>query len=158
MPPRVLALSKAFGGGPLSDLPNAASVTTHQVRHGDLLVFATDGVWDNLSPVDLLALVSKQMTGFQAWVNGDSGTEVSDKIYDLIRDGGIAKEMENSLQTMLAVNIVGEAKAASVDVRRDGPFAKEVHKHYPHEDWHGGKVDDICVVVAVVVEAGKDLP
>jgi protein phosphatase PTC7 len=37
----------------------------------------------------------------------------------------------------------------------DGPFAKEVQKYYPNEDWRGGKVDDICVVVAIVVEEGK---
>ncbi|KAL9130792.1 MAG: hypothetical protein Q9217_001095 [Psora testacea] len=152
VPPRVLALSRAFGGGPLSDLPKDASVTTHQVRHGDILIFATDGVWDNLSPVDLLRIVSRQMTGYQAWVNGDKGTEVSGKIYELTKEGGIAKHVENSLQTTMAVNIVGEAKAASVDIRRDGPFAREVQKHYPHEEWHGGKVDDICAVVAVVVQ------
>ncbi|KAG8530852.1 uncharacterized protein KY384_004209 [Bacidia gigantensis] len=151
VPPRVLALSKAFGGGPLHDLPKDAGISTHEVRHGDVLVFATDGVWDNLNPTDLLKIVSRQMTGFQAWVNGDKGTEVSDKIYDLAKDGGIAVQVENSLQSTLAVNIVGEAKAASVDHKRDGPFAKEVQRFYPHEDWHGGKVDDICVVVAVVI-------
>ena len=158
VPPRILALSRAFGGGPLNDSPKDASVTTHEVRHGDIVVFATDGVWDNLSPVDLLRIVSRQMMGFQAWVNGDKGTEVSDKMHELTKEGGIAKRVENSLQTTLAVNIVGEAKAASVNMRRDGPFAKEVQKHYPHENWHGGKVDDICVVVAVVVQADKGSP
>ncbi len=39
-----------------------------------------------------------------------------------------------------------------MDTSRDGPFAKEVKKYYPNEAWHGGKVDDICVVVAVVQE------
>ena len=151
-------MSRAFGGGPLSDLPKDASVTTHRVRHGDVLVFATDGVWDNVSPVDLLRVVSRQMTGFQAWVNDDKGTSVTDKIHELTREGGIAERVENSLQTTLAVNIVGEAKAASVDTRRDGPFAREVQKYYPHEDFHGGKVDDICVIVAVVVQAEDDSP
>ncbi len=44
------------------------------------------------------------------------------------------------------------ARAASINTSRDGPFAKEVKKYYPHETWHGGKIDDICVVVAVVQE------
>jgi protein phosphatase PTC7 len=44
------------------------------------------------------------------------------------------------------------AKQASVNTKRDGPFAKEVKKYYPHEGWHGGKVDDICVVIAIVSE------
>ena len=155
VPPKILALSRAFGGGPLHDLPKDAGLTTHAVRHGDILVFATDGVWDNLSPTDLLKIVSRQMMGFQAWTNGEKGTEVSEKIHQLVQGGGIAKPTEDNLQATLAVNIVGEAKAASMDTKRDGPFAKEVQKHYPDEDWHGGKVDDICVVVAVVVQDRK---
>ena len=58
---------------------------------------------------------------------------------------------EDNLQTSLAVGIAGEAKVASEDVGRDGPFAKEIRKRYPDEEWRGGKVDDICVVVAVVL-------
>ena len=148
-------MSRAFGGGPLHDMPKDAGVTTHEVRHGDVLVFATDGVWDNLSPTDLLRIVSRQMVGFEAWINGTDGTKVSDKIHELTEEGGIALQVENSLQTTLAVNIVGEAKAASMNTKRDGPFAKEIHKYYPDEDWHGGKVDDICVVIAVVIQNNK---
>ena len=158
VPPRILALSRAFGGGPLHDMPKDSSVTTHEVRHGDVLVFATDGVWDNLSPTDLLKLVSRQMMGFEAWVNSSKGTEVSDKIYKLTEEDGIALQVENTLQTNLAVNIVGEAKSASMNTKRDGPFAKEIHKYYPDEDWHGGKVDDICAVIAIVIQDNKDLP
>lgn len=115
-------------------------------------MFATDGVWDNLSTTDIMKIVSRQMNGFHAWVAGEKGTTVSENLHELTREGGIPKHHENTLQTLLAVNIVGEAKAASMDTRRDGPFAKEVQRHYPQENYHGGKVDDICVVVAIVVE------
>ena len=156
VPPRVLALSKMFGGEQLHDLPRDSNFSDHQVRHGDILVFATDGVWDNLSTLDMLKIVSRQMLGFQAWSTGENGTTVTKSLDDLTKEGGIAKgTVENSLQTVLAVSIVGEAKQASQNTRRDGPFAKEVHKFYPHEDYHGGKVDDICVVVAVVVDTNK---
>jgi protein phosphatase PTC7 len=57
-----------------------------------------------------------------------------------------------TLQSALATELVTAAKRASINSKLDGPFAKEVHKYYPHENWHGGKVDDICVVVAVVNE------
>lgn len=152
IPPKVLARSRIFGSMPLHDFPRDASITHHQVRHGDVLVFATDGVWDNLNSSELLQIVSRHMTGFQAWRAGDEGTEIGEQLDALTQEGGIPKEKENTLQTMLAVAITGEAKAASLDTRRDGPFAKEVHKFYPHEDYHGGKVDDITVVVAVVVD------
>ena len=156
MPPKILALSRLLGGKQLNDSPADSDDTAHQVRHGDILIFATDGVWDNLSQLELLKIASRQMTGFQAWVTGDNGTEVSDALYELTQEGGIPKQHENTLQTLLAVNIVGEAKAASLNTRRDGPFAKEVQRHYPDENYHGGKVDDICVVVAVVVRTEKD--
>ncbi len=88
------------------------------------------------------------MTDSQAWIlSGDqNGISVSDSLDILTRDGG------EVLQTKLATHIVGEAKSASLNSRRDGPFAREVQRRYPGENYRGGKVDDICVVVAVVVE------
>ncbi|MCJ1394887.1 hypothetical protein MMC18_007767 [Xylographa bjoerkii] len=150
--PKLLARSVAFGHKPLSDLPKDASVTDHTVKHGDVLVFATDGVWDNLSSPDVMKLVSKYMTGFNGWMDGKDGVAASDQLDVLTTEGGIAKDRENTLQALLAVAITGEAKAASENAKLDGPFAREVQKYYPGEDWHGGKVDDICVVVAVVVK------
>ena len=152
IPPKVLARAKIFGGSPLSDYPRDASVTSHQLRHGDVLVFATDGVWDNLSSTDVLQIVSRHMTSFQAWSVGEKGIEVADAIRGLTLKGGIPKKHEDSLQTLLAVTITGEAKMASMNTKRDGPFAKEVQKFYSHEDYHGGKVDDICVVVAIIIK------
>ena len=152
IPPKVLARSRALGGKPLSDYPKDATVTGHQLRHGDVLVFATDGVWDNLSSLDLLKIVSRHMTGFQAWETSERGMTISNSIHTLTETGGIPKEFENSLQATLAVAITGEAKLASLSTKTDGPFAKEVQKYYPHEEFHGGKVDDICVVVAIVVK------
>ena len=152
IPPKILALSRLFGGNQLSDSPEDSNDTSHEVRHGDVVMFATDGVWDNLSALELLRIVSRQMTGFQAWKTGEKGTTVSKTLDDLTQPGGISKLHEDTLQTLLAVNVVGETKAASMNTKRDGPFAKEVQKLYPGEDFHGGKVDDICVIVAIVVQ------
>ena len=136
----------------MNDSPEDSNDSSHQVRHGDVLIFATDGVWDNLSPHELLNIVSRQMTGFQAWETGENGTTVSERILALTQDGGIPKQYENDLQTLLAVNVVGEAKAAGMNTKRDGPFAKEVQRLYPHENFHGGKADDVCVIVVVVIQ------
>ncbi|KAM0794648.1 5-azacytidine resistance protein azr1 [Usnea florida] len=152
VPPRILALSQLFGGKQLHDSPEDSNDSSHVVRHGDVLIFATDGIWDNLSTQDMLKIVSGQMTGFHAWETGGKGTIVSERIHDLTREGGISKQYENTLQTLLAVNVIGEAKAASMNSQRDGPFAKEIQKFYPHEDFYGGKVDDLCVIVAIVVQ------
>ncbi|MCJ1445989.1 MAG: hypothetical protein MMC23_006494 [Stictis urceolatum] len=156
IPPEMLARSRAFGGEPLHDFPKDSSVTHHSVKHGDVLVFASDGVWDNLSPADVLRLTSHYMTGFNGWRSTKEGSLlVSDEIKALTEDGGIQAQ-EKTIQSLLAVAIAGEAKVASMDQRRDGPFAREVHNYFPNDDWHGGKVDDICVIVAVTVQNGRE--
>jgi protein phosphatase PTC7 len=58
-----------------------------------------------------------------------------------------------TLQSLLAATIAGEAKLASMDLRRDSPFAKEAQRYYPGDYYRGGKVDDIAVLVIVAVEA-----
>lgn len=152
IPPKILARARIFGGDPLSDYPGDASVTTHQLRHGDILIFATDGLWDNLNSTDVLRITSRYMIELQAWEIGEKGVVVSENIRNLTLDGGIRQEHGPNLQTLLAIAITGEAKMASLNSKRDGPFAKEVKKFYPGEEYHGGKVDDICVVVAVVMQ------
>ena len=100
------------------------------------------------------------MTDSHAWIlnENQNGISVSDSLNTLtITNSNKNKHEEQKrvhlqLQSKLATNIVSEAKSASLDTRRDGPFAKEVQRHYPGENYRGGKVDDICVVVAVVVE------
>ncbi|KFY23712.1 hypothetical protein V493_05694 [Pseudogymnoascus sp. VKM F-4281 (FW-2241)] len=156
IPRAMRMMTQAFGGTQLNDMPKDSAVSKHSVRHGDVLVFATDGVWDNLSSWDILRLVSRLMVGADAWTHSDDGIMVNEGLSDYIRkDITEGTDQAQSLQTFLAIGIASAAKAASINRRIDGPFAKEVQKHYPHEMWTGGKVDDICVVVAVVVENGK---
>ncbi|TVY89453.1 Protein phosphatase 2C-like protein, mitochondrial [Lachnellula willkommii] len=157
VPPKILAQAAAFGGMQLCDMPKDAHVSQHSLRHGDVLVFASDGVWDNLSSQAILKIVSKIMVGARAWVHTEKGIKVGDGLPSFIMadDGKSGAEDIPSLQSFVAVGITHEAKAASVNTKLDGPFAKEVQRVYPHDNWHGGKVDDICVVVAIVCEEGK---
>ncbi|KAF4983277.1 hypothetical protein FZEAL_1262 [Fusarium zealandicum] len=156
VPPSVAARMAAFGGAQLSDLPRDADVTQHSLRHGDVLVFATDGVLDNLFNQDILRIASRVLFATGAWAMTDAGgARVADSLDPAVQlpeasEGKTEKTV--TLQSALATEIVAAAKRASVNTKLDGPFAKEVHKYYPHENWHGGKVDDICVVVAVVNE------
>lgn len=154
-PHRMMVQMAVFGGAQtLSDQPKESSVTHHRVRHGDVLVFATDGVWDNLSPQDVLGLVSRNMVDLGAWVEKHGAMEVGDKLSELAQATSNRKADGASLQAKIAIAIAKEAKDTGLDTRRDGPFAKEVQKYYPGENWHGGKPDDIAVVVAVIVGHG----
>ena len=157
LPKRVLAQMSTFGSVQFRDFPKDANVSHHSLRHGDVLVFATDGVWDNLSSQDILRVVSRLMVGARAWEHTPDGIQVGSELRHFIEidDASSGAEEIPSLQSFLAVGITREAKAASVNTKKDGPFAREVQKRYPFEYWRGGKVDDICVMVAIAVEDGK---
>ena len=155
-----------FHGGatPFHDLPDDANVTHHQLRHGDVLVFGTDGVWDNLSPQDALEIVSRVMLAAGAWVETAQGMELGESSLRRLAKkrtagstGGGSSSSSSSkddtaLTALLALAITKEAKEASLNGKRDGPFAREVQRYYPDENWHGGKADDICTVVAIALE------
>ncbi|EON96838.1 putative 5-azacytidine resistance protein azr1 protein [Phaeoacremonium minimum UCRPA7] len=163
VPPSILRRMAAFGGTQLSDLPRDAEVSRHRLRHGDVLVFASDGVWDNLFNQDILRIVSGVMKRRGAWVNGSAGIGVAPDLRPLTSPedappsagGGGGGQ---TLQSLLATEITHAAKAASVNTKLDGPFAKEVKKYYPNETWRGGKIDDICVIAVVVSESKAEAP
>jgi protein phosphatase PTC7 len=161
-----------FGSLHYAESPADADVYSHPVSHGDVIILATDGVWDNLSPEDVLNVVCGIMVRFQAWVLDDGGNvAVGDSLTSIAEDcmasGSDAqksksnnKESSNStlnpgrfgLSSILASTMVREAKAASVNMNRESPFGRSVKKEFPYEQWRGGKVDDICVVAGVVLE------
>lgn len=132
-----------FGGSPYSDSPQDARVTFHELSHGDVVLFATDGVWDNLSNQEILGTVSEVMMKEKAWEAGEDGIAPTPRLKYIADD---------DLVTSVATTLVALAKKRSQDTKLDGPFAKEVQRLYPTENYHGGKVDDICVVAVVVLE------
>lgn len=175
IPPRMRAQANIFGGGYLEDFPRDAAVTNLHMQHGDVLMLATDGVFDNLNNQDILKIVSSRMVATGAWTaEPEVGVGISESIGQLTMAGGLAhvlsaaassgkvssKETEElktlestvTLQSLLAASISGEAKMASVDFRRDGPFAKEAQRYYPGDHYHGGKVDDITTLILVAVD------
>lgn len=156
IPAEIMTQASIFGGLPLHDSPDRADVADNQLQHGDVVVFATDGVWDNLSSQDILNIVSRLMRERGAWEKtGDRGFVVSDKIASLIASTPAEQNRKASLASVVASHIAGEAKTSSMDRKRDGPFAKAVQREFPMDPWHGGKVDDITVLVMIAVENAK---
>lgn len=170
IPPRMRAQANIFGGAFLEDFPRDASVTNVQMQHGDVLMLATDGVFDNLNNQDILKLVTSRMVMTGAWTaEPGQGVGISNSLHSLTVPGGLAsafpppanskesKDLDQiestlTLQSLLAASISGEAKTASVDFRRDGPFAKEAQRYYPGDYYRGGKVDDITTLILVAVD------
>ncbi|RAL01577.1 type 2C protein phosphatase PTC7 [Aspergillus ibericus CBS 121593] len=178
IPPRMRAQASIFGGSFLEDLPRDAAVTNLHMQHGDVLILATDGVFDNLNNQDILKLVTSRMVLTGAWsATPDSGIRPSEDLKQLTGPEGLTsllpspsaspsdpdspkasspstREQTYTLQSLIAATIAGEAKLASMDMRRDGPFAKEAQRYYPGDWYRGGKVDDISVVAVVAVDEG----
>jgi len=153
-----------FGGrGPLGDQPRDAAVSTHTFQHGDIVIFATDGVWDNLFEDEILNLVMSECKHFDV-VEDSSSSSINTKalvsatrdreVYPQFADQKLKRE-DRSLQAAIATSIVQASKVAGENEKRDGPFAKAVQKAYPYETWHGGKADDISVVVLIALEESK---
>ncbi|OQO06214.1 hypothetical protein B0A48_08802 [Cryoendolithus antarcticus] len=160
IPARMRVQQSIFGSSAtFSESPAQADVTHHKIAHGDIVIFATDGVLDNLSASDILATVTKVMEDAGYWskaTDGKSGTETKLNA-TLVQEIPVVvtKESRDSyLPGRVARAIMTEAKSAGLDSKRNGPFAKEVKKAYPHENWQGGKEDDIAVVVAIAVRNG----
>ncbi|KLJ12297.1 hypothetical protein EMPG_12640 [Blastomyces silverae] len=178
VPPLMRIQSSIFGGRVFEDLPHHANVTNLKMQHGDVLILATDGVLDNLFNQDILNSITDQMTTTGAWnVTSESGIRVAADLDKFTHEGGLIPEPKVSsalandppsqqpipnaqtrhlpLQSLLALTVVRQAKVASMDRHRDGPFAKQAQRYYPWDRWRGGKTDDICVVVVVAVEEGR---
>lgn len=101
------------------------------------------------------------MLDYNVWRDNDGvGIKISDDLEPLTKSiethvpAGEGKGPQ-TLQSLLAMAVAFEAKKASHNQRREGPFAREVRRYYPNERWRGGKVDDIAVLVLVAVEEGK---
>ncbi|EAU38728.1 conserved hypothetical protein [Aspergillus terreus NIH2624] len=156
--PRMRTQASIFGGAFLEDFPRDAAVTNLQLQHGDVLMLATDGVFDNLNNQDILKLVTSRMVLTGAWTATlDLGIKPSANLDQLTAPDDKPASDPNqisTLQALLAATIAGEAKLASMDLRRDGPFAKEAQRYYPGDYYRGGKVDDICVLILIAVEEG----
>ncbi len=154
VPKRMEAQYAIFGGEAthFSETPAQAEIVKQQLRHGDVVVFATDGVWDNISAQETLGLVTRVMMEHGYWKNDSQETTLDSALISALPSKVYATQQEKFLPALLATAIMREAKNAGLDHRRDGPFAKEVNARYPNEGWRGGKPDDIAVVVCVAVD------
>ncbi|PFH61744.1 hypothetical protein XA68_16364 [Ophiocordyceps unilateralis] len=131
----------------LGDRPDDADVVYHSVRHGDILILATDGLLDNQYGHDILRKVNHVMLSSGAWQPTQSrGLGVSDNLRSLIDMGSGCP-----LHTELARVLTRSARTASLS-NVDGPFAKKVQQHDPAAHYFGGKQDDITVVVGIVCD------
>jgi len=127
------------------DTPEKAGTSTHQLQEGDVVLFATDGVWDNLYlKGDILEDISAKMLKTHCWKKKKDGTIAvsSEHLAAAVRDAS------GALHTTLARAVVAMAKTESMGrTKARPPSEKWFGPHIP-----GGQKDDITVVVTVVTK------
>ncbi|POS84759.1 hypothetical protein EPUL_003120, partial [Erysiphe pulchra] len=146
--------SAVYGTPYLQDAPEKADITQKNLEHGDVFIIGSDGLWDNLFNSDILEIVSQAMLRAQAWKYSSSkGFSVGKNLAATLSSPDRSRRSKlESLHRTIATRITAEANAASTNKLRESPFSQEVHMAYPNNGYNGGKIDDICVIVAIVCE------
>lgn len=123
------------------DMPSDADIGRHDLRHGDVVIFATDGVTDNVFVHDILRLVISHMESSFSWYRDD--------------DGELQCSATPARGETLAANIVRLAYRNSIDPHYDSPFSFSLRQSLAIYTL-GGKADDITVMVMLVHEQEID--
>ena len=113
------------------ETPFDADTASISVMAGDIILLATDGLFDNLDLDEIVAEVSKWEDEWFASVGGD-----------LQLRGSNSQEALDAL----ARRMVEKARELSLDTKRDSPFALLAKEN--DIMWGGGMPDDTTVVVA----------
>ncbi|EZG81164.1 putative protein phosphatase 2C [Gregarina niphandrodes] len=115
---------------PAQDAPKHAHCFDLRVEEGDLLLMASDGLWDNLWPWEISSLCTLTLTPLEALILHDD---------TLLTEG-----------TDIARALTEAASWKSQDPRSSTPFAKNYTAECGMPGFTGGKWDDITVIAAWV--------
>ena len=126
--------------GSISNKPRDADTWECSLRHGDLIIVGTDGLFDNVDakielPQFAKFIKEKHHASYQSRHAGKQTDSLAE---------------DREFVDALATNLVEYAKICQNSTTKQSPFEREAARygiHYP-----GGKVDDIAVVCCLVVE------
>jgi len=120
-----------FQVGEGGDNPELAEVKLHQINLNDVIILATDGLWDNLSNEQII-LILKKYYDIQKEEAAKNNIEIKDPL---------------TIQPKRASEVLTyTAEYVSLDQNYVSPFATRSKGLY-----RGGKHDDITVIVAQVI-------
>ncbi|PWN22073.1 hypothetical protein BCV69DRAFT_307308 [Microstroma glucosiphilum] len=150
IPAKVMEQWKRENGGQSPSLecrPDMANRWECNLKHGDLVIVASDGAWDNVWGKEWVALVrflrEKHHEAFesQRQQNESAAASVSPDL---------RWKEEKTLVEVVAYNALQYTLMCQFSEKKRSPFEAEAEKSRLR--YSGGKVDDIAIVVAMVVE------
>lgn len=115
------------------ETPADADTASIPIMPGDLIILATDGLFDNMDLDDIVQVVTQWES--EHFPSSMGAIDPAVPAHDTIQ--------------LLAKKLVNVAREVSLDSRRDGPFALLAKEN--DILWSGGMPDDTTVVVARVV-------
>jgi protein phosphatase PTC7 len=134
-----------------SDTPSKAAFNEFQCEQGDIIVIASDGMFDNIFEEDIIKLLKRLNLGNPK--EHFKTTEVIRKRTDS-RDSGNESDGSSSISSFMQIltkgvqTLVEFTRIRANDRNYESPFQKEAAKH--NKSYNGGKVDDITILVSVV--------
>lgn len=135
-----------------NDLSTAA-VSSIPLREGDIIILASDGIWDNLWHSTIVWLVSQYTRRRSANTRLSNTPSVLERsaFSSSIRDEPVPGETSFPHDALknLAFDIASRACLAAHDHTAQTPFAERARRR-GHSNGRGGKLDDITVVVSEV--------
>lgn len=121
------------------------------LQHGDWIIMGTDGLWDNVFSSNIVDLVVRQTSGDTDGSPKESGAAAST---DNCSDGGSTASdcspANGEEAQMIAQQLAEFAVKVANDERGASPFAVNAQK--AGHLFLGGKVDDITIISALVVD------
>lgn len=119
------------------ETPNDADTASIPVMPGDLIIMATDGLFDNVDLHEIVDLITQWEKEHFPSAQGALDTS-------FLGHGPVQA---------LAEKLVNVAREFSLDKNRDGPFALLAKEN--DIMWGGGMPDDTSVIVARIIKAEK---
>jgi protein phosphatase PTC7 len=119
--------------GERGDNPSTAEVKDHEVEKNDIIILASDGLWDNLNVDQLVFLLKKYYEIEMKELNNEN----------IVKENGVIIYRPKILSEI----ITNSAENVSLDPSYKSPFSIRSRGAYL-----GGKHDDITVIVAQLIE------
>lgn len=122
------------------------------LQHGDWLIMGTDGLWDNVFTSNIVDLVGSHASGDESAPQKKSSTDNASDGGSAVSDcsaSGNAQEAQ-----VIAQRLAEFAVKIANDERGSSPFA--VNAQNAGHLFLGGKVDDITIISALVVDPDSE--
>ncbi|PWZ02918.1 hypothetical protein BCV70DRAFT_8286 [Testicularia cyperi] len=131
--------------GSISNTPKDAASWECNLRHGDLIIVGTDGLFDNVD-------AKIEIPQFAKFIKEKHHASYTARVAEGKQPGSLQDSLDEDREfvQVLATNLVEYAKICQNSTTKQSPFEREAARygiHYP-----GGKIDDVALVCCLVIE------